>query len=172
MEENDASDEAKTMRARGADVTAAPGGCSCLVLSKEVFEKNLRKIKHKFYRNIYARDHEFDDLVRKNKKKPHEREAHALETHKSGKARPGKSRPATETANDDAANEDTTDQGRDDGAANRTTARRLNDHRAKRASSAAALGLVHVDPDDNDDSGDNNNGVKDGWLNVVLCGTV
>jgi CRP-like cAMP-binding protein len=71
---------------RKATITAAPdSGCVCLVLNRDVFDRVLRKIKHRFYRNIIARDAEFLALVEKGQKEVHEVEAETWERHRSGK---------------------------------------------------------------------------------------
>ena len=139
-------------------MTAAPGGCSCLILSKEIFDKNLRKIKHKFYRNIYARDHEFDDLVRKGHKKSHERELHHLETHKKGAVKTksldkadGNLRAAAGTRfwadPSDTAGPGNEEEAEDaeHKAANGHSKRAVRTHKVKRAQSVAHLGIVRVD---------------------------
>ena len=41
---------------RRATVRGGPKGCRCLVLAREVFERVLAPVRHRFYRNIVARD--------------------------------------------------------------------------------------------------------------------
>jgi len=71
---------------RKATVTASPEiGCVCLVLTRDVFDRVLSKVKHRFYRNIIARDAEFIQMIESGDKKPEEAERETWENHRSGK---------------------------------------------------------------------------------------
>lgn len=59
----------KVMRekTRTASVSAGPGGCSVLVVPQHAFDLHLRKLRHRFHRNIYSRD----ELVPSSSPLPH-----------------------------------------------------------------------------------------------------
>lgn len=43
-------------KTRAASVSAGPAGCSVLVVPQHAFDLHMRKLRHRFHRNIYSRD--------------------------------------------------------------------------------------------------------------------
>ena len=71
---------------RKATVKAGPQGCVCLVLNRDVFDRVLSKIKHRFYRNLIARDAEIVAMVERGEKAAADRDV--WDKHRSGKYKP------------------------------------------------------------------------------------
>jgi len=66
----DLEDEPPPMRR--ATVRGGPKGCRCLVLGRDVFERVLAPVRHRFYRNIVARDTDHAKQAVKANKAPRE----------------------------------------------------------------------------------------------------
>lgn len=85
QDQDDASpslqEESKQPCIRSATVTAGPRGCTCLVLTKQDFDSKLGSVRHKFHANIFAREREFEALIRAGSKKETDRATFLLETH-------------------------------------------------------------------------------------------